>query len=53
MQVQNGVAVEADLRRVADEKLHRILVIENHLSVEPVSTFCLLAELDQPFRVEQ
>jgi Fic family protein len=31
--------VEADLRRVADEKLHRILVIENHLGFEPVPTF--------------
>ena len=53
MQVENRVAVEADLRRVADEKLDRVLVVEDHLRFEPVAALRLLAELDQPLRVEQ
>ena len=50
MQVQDRVPVEADFGRVADEKLHCVLVIENHLGFEPVPTFRLLAELDEPIR---
>src|SRR5262245_58871207 len=53
VEVQDRVATEADLPGVADKEFHRILVIENHLGFEPVSTFRLLAELDQPLRVEQ
>jgi hypothetical protein len=53
VQVDYRVAVEADVRRVLDEELDGILVIEDHLRLGLVTSLCLLAEFDQASCIEQ
>ena len=53
VKVEDRVAVEADIVGSADEKLDRVLVIENHLGLKLLPAFGLFAELDQAPGVEQ
>ena len=41
VQVQNRVAIEADVGRVVDQKLNRVFVVEDHLRFEPVAAYGL------------
>jgi hypothetical protein len=47
VKVEGRIAVEATLFAGADKKLDRVLVVEDHLRLEPVASFRLFAELDQ------
>ncbi len=53
VQIEDRVAVEADFFRRADQKLDRVLVVEDHLRFESLLAFGLLAEVDQALGVEQ
>ena len=53
MEIENGMAVEACVLGGIDQKLDRILVIENHLRLEAVLLFRFLAELNQACGIEQ
>ncbi len=53
VKIEDGVAVETDLVRGADEKFDRVLVVEDHLRFEAVPAFGLFAELDQASGIEQ
>ena len=53
VQVENRIAVESDVGGIGDEKLDRVLVVEDHLRVEPASPFRFTSKLDQPLGVEQ
>ena len=53
MQVEDRVAVEADVLSRFDEELDRVLVVEDHLRFEPASTLGLFAEPDEAPRVEE
>ena len=53
VEVQNRIAVEADLIRRAHKKRDGILVIENHLGFQPVPALRLFAEFDQATGIKQ
>jgi len=53
VEIQNRIAVEADLIRRAHKKRDRVLVIENHLGFQPVPALRLFAEFDQATGIKQ
>jgi hypothetical protein len=46
VEIEDGVAVEADLVGGADQELDRVLVVQDHLRVEMRAPFGLLTQLD-------
>ena len=52
-EIEDGMAVEADVVRRVDEELDRVLVVEDHLCFETRAPVRLLAELDETPGVEQ
>jgi hypothetical protein len=50
MEVENRVPVEVDFIGGVDQKLDRLLVIDDHLRFEPVAARGLLAEFDEAGR---
>lgn len=53
MKIEDGVAIESDVGGVLDEELDGVLVIQDHLGFELISSFRLLTELNEPLRVEE
>ena len=53
VQVEDGIAVEADLFGLAYKEFDCVLVIEDHLCFALILIVGRLPEIDQPFRVEQ
>ena len=53
VQVEDGVAVESDLLRLAHKELDGVLVIEDHLRFDLVFSFGVLAEVDKALGVDQ
>ena len=53
MEVENGVAVESDLLRRIDQKLDRVLVVEDHLRFEPCLPVRFFADIQEALGFEQ
>src|SRR5260370_8454271 len=53
VEIEDGVAVEADLVGGADQELDRVLVVQDHLRFEMRAPFGLLAQLDETLGVEK
>src|SRR3990172_4389820 len=53
MQIQNRVAVEANLGGLLDQKLYRGLVIQNHLGFPSIFAFGALSQFQQALGFEQ
>ena len=53
MKVENGIAVEPDLLRLAYKEFDGILMIEDHLRFDLILALGLLAKIDQTLGVEQ
>ena len=53
MQVEDRAAVPSHVIRALDEKLDRVLVVEDHLRLADVPALGRISQFDQAFRVEQ
>ena len=47
LEIDDGLAVEADLVGGADQEPHRVLVVQDHLRLEMRAALGLFAQLDQ------
>ena len=53
VEIQDRMAIEANLIGLTDKKLDGVFVIEDHLRFQPVSVLCLFAKLDEAASIEQ
>lgn len=53
MQIEDRIAVEADIVGRTDQEFDRILVVEDHLRVEMCPTFRLFAEFNEALCVQK
>ncbi len=53
VEIEDGVAVEADLLCGADREFDRVLVVEDHLRLKALLPFRLLAKIDEALGVKQ
>src|SRR5437867_2245015 len=53
MQVEDGVTIEADLSSLLDQEFDRLLVVQNHLRLQGLLAFGLLALGEEALGVEQ
>ena len=53
VEIDDGLAVEADLVGGFDQEPHRVLVVQNHLRLEMRAALGLFAQLDEALGVEK
>ena len=53
VEINDGLAVEADLVGGVDQEPHRVLVVQNHLRLEIRAALGVFAQLDEALGVEE
>ena len=53
VEIEDGVAVKADLVGGADQELDRVLVVQDHLRFEVRAAVCLFAQFNETLGVEE
>ena len=53
LEIDDGLAVEADLVGGVDQEPHRVLVVQNHLRLEIRAALGVFAQLDEALGVEE